>query len=260
MPHFGPIKRRELIECLRRAGFAGPFSGGKHEFMQKGVLSLTIPNSEPTRQRHRSEPLEQNIEAGSNREKRVGEALSTSERFTPSGGETVPTSARTPISQVVREMELFHTSYLNIAYHRGTLENWRQTEYQGENEFQHITARLVYRFLHRAVEPGQPTFGGHILQRFAQRILVARCGSVITVLVVEPLMFGCQFRGQRREQPATTNACQSKRSVAWSGSNDYGLMQRTARQRIEMGSQRSISTPASRISFRRFRSVLKPSR
>jgi predicted RNA binding protein YcfA (HicA-like mRNA interferase family) len=44
MPHFGPIKRRELIECLRRAGFAGPFSGGKHEFMQKGGLSLTIPN------------------------------------------------------------------------------------------------------------------------------------------------------------------------------------------------------------------------
>jgi predicted RNA binding protein YcfA (HicA-like mRNA interferase family) len=44
MPAFGPIKRRELIDRLRRAGFAGPFSGGKHEFMQKGELSLTIPN------------------------------------------------------------------------------------------------------------------------------------------------------------------------------------------------------------------------
>jgi predicted RNA binding protein YcfA (HicA-like mRNA interferase family) len=44
MPRFGPIKRRELIDCLRRAGFVGPFSGGKHEFMQKGALSLTIPN------------------------------------------------------------------------------------------------------------------------------------------------------------------------------------------------------------------------
>jgi len=44
MPHFGPIKRRELIACLRRAGFSGPFAGGKHEFMQRGDLSLTVPN------------------------------------------------------------------------------------------------------------------------------------------------------------------------------------------------------------------------
>ena len=44
MPHFGPIKRRELIACLRRLGFTGPYAGGKHEFMQKGGLSLTIPN------------------------------------------------------------------------------------------------------------------------------------------------------------------------------------------------------------------------
>jgi len=44
MPHFGPIRRRELISCLRRMGFSGPFAGGKHEFMQKGNLSLIIPN------------------------------------------------------------------------------------------------------------------------------------------------------------------------------------------------------------------------
>lgn len=44
MPRFGPIKRRELIVCLRRAGFSGPFAGGKHEFMQRGELSLAIPN------------------------------------------------------------------------------------------------------------------------------------------------------------------------------------------------------------------------
>jgi len=44
MPHFGPIKRRELVACLRQLGFAGPYAGGKHEFMQKGDLSLTIPN------------------------------------------------------------------------------------------------------------------------------------------------------------------------------------------------------------------------
>ena len=44
MPHFGPIKRRELIAALRRAEFSGPFAGGKHEFMQRGEASITIPN------------------------------------------------------------------------------------------------------------------------------------------------------------------------------------------------------------------------
>ena len=44
MPVFGPIRRRELIASLRRLGFEGPFSGGRHEFMHKGDLVLTIPN------------------------------------------------------------------------------------------------------------------------------------------------------------------------------------------------------------------------
>jgi predicted RNA binding protein YcfA (HicA-like mRNA interferase family) len=44
MPPWGPIVRRDLIRALRRAGFEGPFSGGRHEFMMKGDLVLTIPN------------------------------------------------------------------------------------------------------------------------------------------------------------------------------------------------------------------------
>jgi predicted RNA binding protein YcfA (HicA-like mRNA interferase family) len=44
MPPFGPIKRRDFIAALRRLGFAGPFSGGKHEFMTRGDLVLTVPN------------------------------------------------------------------------------------------------------------------------------------------------------------------------------------------------------------------------
>jgi predicted RNA binding protein YcfA (HicA-like mRNA interferase family) len=44
MPRFGPIKRRELIACLRQLGFTGPYAGGKHEFMQREELSVTIPN------------------------------------------------------------------------------------------------------------------------------------------------------------------------------------------------------------------------
>lgn len=44
MPAWGPTKRRDLLAGLRRLGFSGPFSGGKHEFMVRGELVLTIPN------------------------------------------------------------------------------------------------------------------------------------------------------------------------------------------------------------------------
>ena len=44
MPAFGSIKRKELIRTLKQAGFDGPHAGGKHEFMVKGSLRLTLPN------------------------------------------------------------------------------------------------------------------------------------------------------------------------------------------------------------------------
>jgi len=44
MPEFRPISRRDLIRYLRAAGFSGPYSGGRHEFMVKGQLRLAIPN------------------------------------------------------------------------------------------------------------------------------------------------------------------------------------------------------------------------
>ena len=44
MPVFGPVKREVLIRCLRKCGFDGPYSGGKHPFMVKDDLTLTIPN------------------------------------------------------------------------------------------------------------------------------------------------------------------------------------------------------------------------
>jgi predicted RNA binding protein YcfA (HicA-like mRNA interferase family) len=44
MPAWRPVKRRELIVALRRLGFEGPFSGGKHEFMTRNDLVLAIPN------------------------------------------------------------------------------------------------------------------------------------------------------------------------------------------------------------------------
>lgn len=44
MPVIGPIKRRELIASLKKGGFEGPYAGGKHQFMVKGEVTLTIPN------------------------------------------------------------------------------------------------------------------------------------------------------------------------------------------------------------------------
>ncbi|MDJ1167848.1 type II toxin-antitoxin system HicA family toxin [Roseofilum sp. BLCC_M154] len=44
MPVFGPISRRELIAALRAAGFDGPYSGGKHQFMVRESLRVRIPN------------------------------------------------------------------------------------------------------------------------------------------------------------------------------------------------------------------------
>ena len=44
MPPFGPIKRRRLIQCLKRPGFEGPYSGGNHQYLVKDQLRLVIPN------------------------------------------------------------------------------------------------------------------------------------------------------------------------------------------------------------------------
>lgn len=44
MPRFGPIRQKELLRYLRLFGFDGPYSGGKHPFMAKGELTITIPN------------------------------------------------------------------------------------------------------------------------------------------------------------------------------------------------------------------------
>ena len=39
-----PVSRSELIRRLRLFGWEGPISGGKHQFMVKGPVQLTIPN------------------------------------------------------------------------------------------------------------------------------------------------------------------------------------------------------------------------
>lgn len=44
MPRFGPVKRKDLVHYLREAGFEGPYSGGRHQFMVRGDVTLRIPN------------------------------------------------------------------------------------------------------------------------------------------------------------------------------------------------------------------------
>ena len=44
MPPWGPVSRRTLIASLRRLGFAGPYAGGRRQFMTRGDIVLTVPN------------------------------------------------------------------------------------------------------------------------------------------------------------------------------------------------------------------------
>jgi len=44
MPRLGPIPRQDLIRYLRQLGFEGPFSGGRHQFMEREAVRLILPN------------------------------------------------------------------------------------------------------------------------------------------------------------------------------------------------------------------------
>lgn len=44
MPRYGVIGWRTFVQALQSLGFSGPYPGGKHQYMMKGELRLTIPN------------------------------------------------------------------------------------------------------------------------------------------------------------------------------------------------------------------------
>ena len=44
MPPFGPVKRKDLIRYFKELGFDGPYAGGRHQYMIKDEIRLTIPN------------------------------------------------------------------------------------------------------------------------------------------------------------------------------------------------------------------------
>lgn len=43
-PRLNPVSHKELVRRLKSLGFDGPFSGGKHLYMVKDELVLTLPN------------------------------------------------------------------------------------------------------------------------------------------------------------------------------------------------------------------------
>ena len=44
MASLNPVSRRELVRKMKSFGFEGPFPGGKHEWMRRDRLRITIPN------------------------------------------------------------------------------------------------------------------------------------------------------------------------------------------------------------------------
>ena len=47
MAELAPVSWAALVKRLRILGFDGPYRGGKHPYMIKGGLVLTIPNPHP---------------------------------------------------------------------------------------------------------------------------------------------------------------------------------------------------------------------
>jgi hypothetical protein len=44
VPFFGATSRRDFIKFLRKAGFDGPFVGGRHEFVVRDKYQVRLPN------------------------------------------------------------------------------------------------------------------------------------------------------------------------------------------------------------------------
>lgn len=44
MGKLSPVSWKQLVSKLKSFGFDGPYSGGKHPFMIKGDVVLTLPN------------------------------------------------------------------------------------------------------------------------------------------------------------------------------------------------------------------------
>jgi len=44
MPRLTPVSRHQLVRRLKKLGFEGPYTGGRHDFMLRGDIRLILPN------------------------------------------------------------------------------------------------------------------------------------------------------------------------------------------------------------------------
>jgi len=44
MPKLSPVSWRAFVEQMRDCGFDGPYQEGRHPYMVKGIITVTIPN------------------------------------------------------------------------------------------------------------------------------------------------------------------------------------------------------------------------
>ncbi len=44
MPKLSPVSQKSLVKKFKLLGFDGPYQQGKHPYMIKGSLSITVPN------------------------------------------------------------------------------------------------------------------------------------------------------------------------------------------------------------------------
>ena len=44
MGGLSPISRADFVRRLRELGFEGPYAGGKHSFLVRGVVRVIVPN------------------------------------------------------------------------------------------------------------------------------------------------------------------------------------------------------------------------
>lgn len=62
------------------------------------------------------------------------------------GGEMPKVSDYSDSENAILEFPKLHLTYLNLKYNEEVLENWKQSEWNGQNAFDYISNRLGYRF------------------------------------------------------------------------------------------------------------------
>ena len=95
--------------------------------------------------------------------------LSTQNEHLPYGGETCAVSVMSNLEKCLPEMFLLGLSYLNIEYHTGVIQKWKDLKYNntlgsdslfyGMSGFEYIKRHLGYRLLIKSVEVSYEKFG-----------------------------------------------------------------------------------------------------